>query len=422
MVRRSARFIPTILAGALILAIGACTPDPDGNGDEEGAVELVWAVGGAEAQPGGVHQDIVEAWNEQNEDIQVRIETLPEDADAQREQQTLVLDASGPEFDIVAMDVIWTGEYAENEWLLSLEEHRDQVEEAALPGPFDSAIFEGELWGVPHNSNAGFLYYRSDLVDEAPTTWEELRDVGMEAADEEGIAGFVGQGAQYEGFVVNFLELYWSAGGEIFNEDNTEVEWPSGDAAMTALEYMTESFADGFYASGFNTSMEEEARSEFQGGNAVFMRNWPYAVGLIEGDDESPAQENLELAPLPTFDGDGTISALGGFNNAVSAFSEHPDEATEFILWLGTDPEPQTMLGERGTPPSMAAVYDDLADDPVMEILGDVLPDARARPPIPEWPEISDVMQRELFAAYNGDQDPQAAIDAVEEFLQGVVE
>jgi multiple sugar transport system substrate-binding protein len=77
--------------------------------------------------------------------------------------------------------------------------------------------------GPPYNSNAGFLYYRTDLVDEPPTTWDELKDVGLAAAEEEGIAGFVGQGAQYEGFVVNWLEYFWGAGGELYNEDQTEV-------------------------------------------------------------------------------------------------------------------------------------------------------------------------------------------------------
>jgi multiple sugar transport system substrate-binding protein len=412
--RRRGRYVLLFAAFALILA--AC-PTPDPVDDDE--VSLTWAIGGAESQPGGVHQAIKDAWNEQNPDMQVEIEILPEDADDQRVQQTLVLDAGGADFDIVAMDVMWTGEYAENDWIIPMEEYRDQVEGAAMAGPLESALWGGELWGVPYNSNAGFLYYRTDLVDEPPATWEDLFDMGLELGPDAGIAGYVGQGARYEGFVVNFLEFYWSAGGEIFNEDNTEVLWPSDDAAMTALEFMRDAFEDGFFAPGFNTAMEEEARAEFQGGNSVFMRNWPYAVALIQEDPDGP---EFDIAPLPTFDGVGTISALGGFNNAVSAFSNNQEAAIEFILWLGTDPEPQGMLGERGTPPSMEAVYDELADDPVMELLGEVLPDARARPPIPQWPEISDVMQRELFPAYNSDRDLQEAIDAVEEFLQGVVE
>lgn len=402
---------------ALMVALIGCTPGAE---TEDG--ELVWAIGGAESQPGGVHQDIAARWNELNPDTPVRIETLPEDADGQREQHALELQAEGSGFDVLGMDVIWTGEYSENGWIESLEDVRDQIEGQSLPGPFESATWGGELWGAPYNSNAGFLYYRTDLVDTPPTTWEELKTVGLEVAEAEGIAGFVGQGARYEGFVVNYLEYFWSAGGELYNDDQTAVLFGEDEAASTALEFMASSIQDGFYAPGFNTAMEEEARNEFQQGNAVFMRNWPYAYGLIQDDDTSPANGNFDIAPLPTFGGEGTISALGGFNNAVSAFSNNIELAKEFVVWLSTDPEPQGMLAERGTPPSLASTYEGISDDPVMELLGEVLPDARPRPPAPGWNEISTTMQRELFPAYNGEGDAQSAVDAVRSFLDGTIE
>ena len=404
---------------ALMVALIGCTP---GGEEEEGDGGIVWAIGGAEAQPGGVHQDIAERWNELNPDTPVELEVLPEGADEQREQQALELQAQGSGFDVLGMDVIWTGEYAENGWIESLEDVRDQIEGESLDGPFESATWGGELWGAPYNSNAGFLYYRTDLVDEPPTTWEELKEVGLAAAEEAGIAPFVGQGARYEGFVVNYLEYFWGADGELFNEDATEVLFGEGDAAMTALSFMAESMEDGFYAPGFNTAMEEEARNIFQQGEAVFMRNWPYAYGLIEEDEGSPANGNFDIAPLPTFTGEGTISALGGFNNAVSAYSNNTELAKEFVVWLSTDPEPQSMLAERGTPPSLASAYEEIGDDPVMELLGEVLPDARPRPPAPEWNEISTTMQRQLFPAYNGEADLQSALDEVESFLEGTVE
>lgn len=409
-----------VVMSALALVMAACA-DPDDNdvADPDEEIELVWAIGGSEAQPGGTHQQVVEMWNEENPNIQVRIETLPEAADEQRVQQSLVLDAGAADFDVLGVDVIWTGEYSENEWVESLEDIRGEIEGGTLPGPFESALWGGELWAAPYNSNAGFLYYRTDLVDEPPTTWDELKEVGLAAAEEEGIAAYVGQGARYEGFVVNYLEFFWSAGGELYNEDQTEALFADGDAAARALEFMEESMQDGFFAPGFNTGMEEEARSEFQGGNAVFMRNWPYAYGLIQDDEDSPVREDFDIAPLPTFDGDGTISALGGFNNAVSAYSDHTEQAKEFVLWLSTDPEVQRFLGESALPPTLETVYEELADDPVMSLLGEVLPDARARPPAPEYTELSDLIQREMYPAYNSDQDHQAAIDAVQQFLEG---
>jgi multiple sugar transport system substrate-binding protein len=401
-----------------LIAAAACTP-----GDDNGDGEMVWAIGGSEAQPGGIHQRIAELWSEQNPDNPIRIEVLPEAADQQREQQALELQAGGSGFDVLGVDVIWTGEYSENGWVESLEDVRAEIEEVTLPGPFESATWGGELWAAPYNSNAGFLYYRTDLVDTPPTTWEEMCEVATQVSQEEGIAGFVGQGARYEGFVVNWLEYYWSNDGELYNEDQTQVTFDT-DRAAEVTEFMNENL-DTCFAPGFNTAQEEEARNEFQGGNAVFMRNWPYAYALIEEDEQSPANGNFDIAPLPTFTGEGTISALGGFNNAVSAFSNNQEAAREFVVWAATDEEVQTMLATEATlPPTLSTVYDDpeLADDPVMSLLGDVLEEARPRPPSPAWNQISVEMQRHLFPAYNGDAEIDASVQEVQTFLEGTVD
>lgn len=407
-----------LVLGAVValLAAAACTPgDDDGDGGE-----MVWAIGGSEAQPGGIHQRIAELWSEENPDNPIRIEVLPEAADQQREQQALVLQAGDSSFDVLGVDVIWTGEYSENGWVESLEDIRPEIEEVTLPGPFESATWGGELWAAPYNSNAGFLYYRTDLVDNPPATWEEMCDMAVDVSQEEDIGGFIGQGARYEGFVVNWLEYYWSNGGELFNEDATEVTFDV-DRATEVTEFMDQ--AQGTcYAPGFNTAQEEEARNEFQAGNAVFMRNWPYAYALIEQDEGSPANGNFDIAPLPTFTGEGTISALGGFNNAVSAFSNNKEAATDFVVWASTNEEVQTMLATEATlPPTMATVYEDLADDPVMALLGEVLQDARPRPPSPAWNQISVEMQRTLFPAYNGDADAAEASQEVRSFLENTV-
>lgn len=409
-------------AAALTLGVAACGGDGDDDGAGEGEeITLVWAIGGADAQEGGVHQRVAELYSEQTEGVTVEIDVLPEAADEQRQQQSLELNAEGDAFDVLGIDVIWTGEYSTNGWLESLEDIRSEVESVSIPGGFESATWGGELWAAPYNSNAGFLFYRTDLVDEPPTTWDELMEVGMAAADEAGISPFVGQGAQYEGFVVNWLEYYWSAGGELYNEDQSEVLFDV-DTATTVTEWLQTAQEEGFLAPGFNTMMEEEARNEFQSGNAVFMRNWPYAYALGQDEAQSEVAGNFDIAPLPTFTGDGTISALGGFNNGVSAFSSNKEAAKDFVLWASTNEEAQLMLAEASLPPTMQSVYDELQDDPVMSLLGEVLPEAKPRPPAPEWNSISVEIQQNMFPAYNGNEDPSSASESVRSFLEGTID
>jgi multiple sugar transport system substrate-binding protein len=408
------------LMGVIVLVLGACAGTSPEGGDSGGGGggEMVWAIGGSEANPGGVHRKVAALWSKENPDNPIRIERLPDEADLQREQQSLELNSQSPLFDVLGVDVIWTGEYSQNGWLESLEDVRSEIEQDTIAPALESGEWGGELWAAPYNSNAGFLYYRTDLVDEPPETWEELKEVGLRVGEQEGIEPFVGQGAQYEGFVVNYLEYYWSAGGELFNEDGTEVLFDE-EIALQALEFMRDSVEDGFYANGFNTFTEEEARNEFQTGNAVFMRQWPYAYSLMQTEKGSKVKNKFDIAPLPTFTGEGTISALGGFNNAVSAYSDNAEAAKEFVLWAATDPEVQEMLAtEASLPPVKQSVYDDLSDDPVMSLLGQVLPEAKPRPPAPEWNSISVEIQQEMFPAYNGQKPPEEAVQNVSQFLE----
>ena len=66
----------------------------------------------------------------------------------------------------------------------------------------------------------------------------------------------------------------------------------------------------------------------------------------------------------------------------------------------------------------MRSVYDTLRDKPVMAQLSRSLREARPRPATPNWAEISTAIQKEIFRAYNGEETPQQAVDAIRELLK----
>lgn len=67
------------------------------------------------------------------------------------------------------------------------------------------------------------------------------------------------------------------------------------------------------------------------------MRNWPYAYKLGNSDD-SAIKGLFDVAPLPMGDGEGarSVATLGGWNLAVSKYSEDPDAATKLVLYLAS--------------------------------------------------------------------------------------
>lgn len=408
-----------VLAAAVALVPAACA-----NAADSGSrAELVWITGGITAADQVPAEDIVKRWNRLHPaGPTVRVEALPPIADDQHQVLALELNAGLKNFDIFDLDVVWTPEFAQHGWLVDLRDLHPDLERTSLPGPLLTALWKGKLWAAPYVTDAGILYYRSDLVSEPPTTWEDLIDVSRRVGEQNGIAPFVADGGQHEGLVVQYLEYFWGLGGEVFSQDGQSVRFPH-DPAVQAITFMRTAFLEGVYAPGFNTMDLEEARKTFQSGGAVFMRSWPYAYQQMNGKDpDSQVVGKVGIAPLPAFTGHRSVTALGGHNLAVSPFSRNIPAATEFVRFISTSRDVQRGLAEQHSrPPTLKVVYHDLAADPMVALLAKVLPSAKPRPVTPEWAMINAEMQRQIFAAYTGSQDPEVAVAALRSFLDATV-
>jgi trehalose/maltose transport system substrate-binding protein len=281
-------------------------------------------------------------------------------------------------------------------------------------------MWDGRLWAAPFTTDAGLLYYRTDLVAAPPTTWRELIDVGTRLRAEQGIAPYVVDGAPAEGLVVTYLEYLWGAGGDLaVDGDQVRLDEP---AATAAMEFIRSGYATGLFAPGTADMQLEDARKTFQAGQAVFMRSWPYAYRAMNGDPTSRIAGHIGVAPLPTFHGAGTVAALGGHNLAVSRFSRAPEAAQEFVRFAATDRDVQRRLAEKWSlAPVAASVYDDLAGDPLMAVLRTVLPQARTRPVTPVWAEISEETQEQIVAGTLGRSRPADAVTSLRRLIEATV-
>jgi multiple sugar transport system substrate-binding protein len=406
-----------ILAGLLSLGATSCLRGSSPRAQNPN--ELVWAIGGSDIQ---TLQPTADLWNDAHPDTPVRIERLPNDADGQRIQLGLELNAEGTGFDVLGLDVIWTGEFAEYGWIDSLEELRDEAEQRIVEGPLQTAIYSDQFWVMPYTSNTGFLYYRTDLLGTPPKTWDEAVQIGKAAAEQARIAPYVGQGAAYEGLVVNYLEYLWGAGGEVLTDDPFTVLFNTTDAAKISTDFMYTSARDGFYAPAFNTMQEQQAQITFAAGQAVFMRNWPSFYSIMQDPANSEIVGMYDIAPLPVFREGETTGALGGFNLALSKFSTKKELAKEFIRFASFNEQVQTGLGASARPPVLKVAYERLQNDPVMRLLGQILPGAKPRPPVPFYNDISVAIQEQIFPAYTGQKPIPDALEEIQRSIQQIVD
>jgi trehalose/maltose transport system substrate-binding protein len=185
--------------------------------------------------------------------------------------------------------------------------------------------------------------------------------------------GYVWQGSAYEGLTCNALEWVKSnGGGQIIEPDGTISI--NNENAVKALETAA-GWVNTISPGGVLSYTEEESRGVWQTGNAVFMRNWPYAYALGNGGD-SPIKGLFDVAPLPSGGGDNTSAAtLGGWNLAVSSYSPNPEVATDLALYMASAEFQKQAALKLSHLPTIQALYDD----------ADI---ASGQPLIPQWKDI----------------------------------
>jgi multiple sugar transport system substrate-binding protein len=357
---------------------------------------------------------MIKLHNEQS-DVNVELLELPTSADQQRTQQIQRLRAESDECDVLGMDVIWTAEYAAQGWLYALSDAVEQRGDDFIPSTLETAKIDDRYWAVPFNTNAGFVYYRTDQVDQAPKSWEDLYSTAQQDN------GVVYQGARYEGLTVNFLELLYADGGTVVSEDGSQAE--VSDEATDVLEFMRKGVEDGAVPKAVSTYMEQETRSAFEAGTGTFMRNWPYAYALAK---ESDIADTFDIAPLPPFsEGGEGASILGGYNLAISAYSKNPEGALEFANFA-TSPEAQKLMMTKSTLPAvLTETYSDpevRKTAPFAEDLLKAVQQAQPRPVSPVYPQISEAIYKNVYNALSGDATTDEALKRADDEIKRALE
>jgi multiple sugar transport system substrate-binding protein len=345
----------------------------------------------------GVWRGIIAEFNRAHPGTPVRLVEGPPSTDTREDLYSTAFLAGRGGYDIVYCDVVWVPKFAVAGWLLDLT---DRVSLAArsdfLPADLEGGSYDGRLYRIPAFTDAGLLYYRSDLV-RAPETFDDLaRDAAQYETGER--AGYLWQGKQYEGLITNYLEVLWGFGGDWISSDRRVLL--DSPEAVQALRFLQSSIGT-ISPRGVVTYAEEETRNLFQSGRGVFMRNWFYVWPLLaqEGSDLRGKTAFVSMVRTPT----GKHAAtLGGWGFAISRFSSTPDAAWEFVEFA-TRPEQLIQLySKAGRIPARKS----LVPREFQEIVRNAMP----RPRIPEYSKASDILQRWLSAALAGIVSPEDAI------------
>jgi len=343
-----------LAAIALAVGVGACGDDDSSSG---GRVTLNWFIFN---EPSGAPQKIAERCSQQSGGAyDINFEFLPAEADQQREQLVRRLGAEDSSLDLLGLDVVWTGEFANAGWLEPVPQDTDRkVTANVFESVLETARFEGELVTVPIWSNTQLLWYRKDRVPRAPQTWDEMIDIAERIGPSEGRIQI--QGNRYEGLVVLVNQLIESAGTSILAgpKEILLAEEPTKQALAVLGRLSNSPIA----APNITTSTEDSARLGFEAGNSAFQINYPFVFPSAK-ENAPKVFEQMGVAQYPAVEaGQESKPPIGGINIGVSAFSEHKEQAFAAIECL-VQPQNQLEVAELG---GLPPVREDLYDQPEM--------------------------------------------------------
>ena len=385
------RAMQTVAALAIASALGA-----------PAMADEVFYVSGAVGNAIENFATLVKPWEEATGNT-VTMVPMPASTTDQFAQYRLWLAAGTADIDLYQTDVIWAPQLADH--FVDMTEVAKDLAPTHFPSIIQSQTVGGKLVALPIFTDAPALYYRKDLLEKygvaVPKTWAELAagakiiQDGERAAGKADFHGFVFQGNAYEGLTCDALEWVKShGGGQIVEPDGTiSINNPNAVAALEEAK----SWIGTISPEGVLAYQEEEARGVWQTGNAAFMRNWPYAYGLGNGDD-SAVKGLFSVTTLPIGkEGDSSAATLGGWNVAVSKYSKHQEAAISLAMYLaGPEAQKQRAIAESNLPTIMA-LYDDAdiaAAQPIIPQWKDVFMNAVPRPSAPTLGKYNEVSSK----------------------------
>jgi multiple sugar transport system substrate-binding protein len=416
------------------VAIGLCS---------SAAVSLLEACGGTSNSTGGngqtvnityfqhdtngVYAGLVSTFNAQNNGVHVTYSSNTSHDNSGLLLATLatMLRARSGFIDVFPVDIIWPAEFGANGWTVPLDDKWPEAERANyLPGPLEGCTYNGKLWAAPIRTDAGLIYYRTDINKTPPNTWDDLLNMAKVASPSKTKLGYLWQGAQDEALVCDFVEVLYGYGGAILDANDPKkvtINSPEGVHALTQMS----SWVGTISPAAVTTYREEDCRSAWQNGDATFMRNWPYAYALGNDPKTSKIAGKFDVHPM-LYGGSNTVghSCLGGWQYGINAFSKNPDASWKFIHYMLSPDAQKTLAVQLSLFSTLKSIYTDpdvLTAVPFFGKMQPVLQNAKPRPVSPFYPDITEAIQRHVHDALIKKTSPKQALSQLQSALQIIV-
>jgi len=394
-------------------------------------VKLRVFAGGANQRPDLMRLLFAE-YSRQHPHVSIEAESGGATSDLQRQYLSTVLNARDPAIDIYLIDIVNPAQYFGAGWLEPLNAYLgppEQVMKDYLPAYQRSNVIGGQIAALPAFADAMLMYYRRDLLEKhgvpLPRTWGELATAARRVLDAErdpALQGLSIQGAPIEGAVCTFLLPYWSQGFEV--SDAAGRLTLNREAAARGLQQWLSLVDAGVVKRNVAEVKTPDTVNEFKAGKVVFGIGWGFAWDRFASDPDSRVRGKVGVMPVPAMAGGRSVTCLGGWQWAVSAFSRHKAEAAQLVKFLSSRPSSRLLATRGALLPHTLDIYTDpevLAAVPWFRDAAAVIEGGRSRPASADYGQVSDAIRTTTSAVLARTKTPEQGVATIASRLARVM-
>lgn len=317
---------------------------------------------------------------------------------------------AGGDLDVALIDLVWIGNFVENNWVVPVSQIREQFPDIIDPDLDMDDFFplvldafggwNGEIYGLPVDNYSGLLFYNRCMLEEAgldgpPETWAELKDEYGPALTGDGKHAFALQSKRNETQSADsFARVIWPFGGSFLDaEFRSNLMSEESQAGLKFRQDLMQYMPEGIVAYDHAETVNALAQ-----GDVAMITEWSAFYSTLASSETSTITDCLAVAPEPTGPA-GRKPALGGFSMAVASQADEDEKAAAwlFIQWATSKENAREYL-ERGGVPARQSVYQEegVAEEfpfvpALVESWQEGVPEFRPR--FAEWPQITEIVQ-----------------------------
>jgi multiple sugar transport system substrate-binding protein len=339
--------------------------------------------------------------------IKVNYEIVPyENA---REKEVLNFTSQG-DLTMALVDLVWIGEFAENGWLVPVDE---LAKDKAITDPnlkldgFFPLLLEafgswgGTVYGLPFDNYSGLLFYNSCKLKEAgfdkpPATWEEVMTVYgpklTDASKNEFAYALQSRRGETQS-ADSFMRFLWPFGGSLLNKEfKSNLLSKESQAGLQFRQDLMK-----YQPPGVVSFDHAESVNALAQGQVAMITEWSAFYSTLADPATSKLGDCLAVAPEPAGPA-GRLPALGGFSLAVAAqATPEQQKATWLFIQWATSEEIAKAYVEAGGVSGRMAVYNDPEIKAKYKFVEPMVASWQAgvpeyRPRFPAWPAISEIV------------------------------